>query len=405
MAPRLLASCAALALLAACSSSDTLGNAGLPLGDGGRFVQDATDRDSASPSDASGADAAAPIDGALPAPTRTLVYVGADDSKIHVFALDRASATLTALAAYPAGNFPSFIAFDVARGRVFTTNENDGAVAAFALDTKTGALTPKNTVTAGAGTTHVSLDRTGAWILAANYGGASASVFPVNADGSLGAAAQTLATGANPHCALTSSANDFAFIVEKGADEIAEYAFDATSGQLTPNTVPHVATAAGAGPRHLVFHPSAAFAYVIAENASTVTTYAYDANAGTLSPVQTISTLAAGFTGTNTGAEVQVTASGRFVLASNRGDDSIVTFAVDPTSRTLAFASRASTGGKTPRHFSLDEPDGVALVANQDSGTIAVFHLDATTGALTPATTALVGAAPYYVQAIALPAP
>ncbi len=406
---------AALAACAACGdSSDGTGTLVLPHVDGGGGANDASvagmdgatgPNDAGAGSDAR-ADGAAPVDAAPPLKTRTLVYVGADDQKIHLFALDRATAKLTPIATYPAGNFPSFLAFDVARGRVFATNENDGAVAAFALDPATGALTAKNTVPSGSGTTHISLDRTGSYLLAANYGGASAAVLAVKADGSLGAVTQTVSTGANPHCFITSSSNAFAFLAEKGADAIAQYTFDASTGKLAPNPAAAlVSTPAGAGPRHIAFHPSNAFAYVVAENASTVTTYAYDAGNGTLAAIHTVSSLPAGFTGANTGAEIQVASSGQFVFASNRGDDSVVTFAVDPTSRKLTFASRASTTGKTPRHFSLDEPDGLVFVANQASNDVVAFHLDPTTGALSSPVTTTLNAAPYYVEAIVVPAP
>ena len=356
--------------------------------------------------DAMRSTADAGVDAAPPHRTRTLIYVGAADSKIHVLSLDRSTAALTPVAAYAAGNFPSFLAFDVPRRRVFATNENAGAVAAFTLDPTTGALSPNGTVSAGSGTTHISLDATGSFLFAANYGGASAAVLPVRADGSLGAATQTLTTGANPHCMIASPSNAFAFLVVKGADTIAQYAFDATMGTLSPNAVaPVVKTAAGAGPRHLTFHPNGAFAYLIDENDSTMMAFTYDAAAGTLTNIQTLSSRAPNAVGANTGAEVQVARSGSFVYASNRGDDDVVTFAVDPASGKLAFASSVATGGNTPRHFSLDEADGLALVANQGSGNVVAFRVDGKTGVLTKATDTPIGAAPYFVEGIALPAP
>jgi 6-phosphogluconolactonase len=206
---------------------------------------------------------------------------------------------------------------------------------------------------------------------------------------------------------VASPANDYAFVVAKGSDQIAQYTLDAAQGTLAPNpTAAFVHTPAGAGPRHLAFHPGGAWAYVIDENDSTVRAYTYDATKGTLTEMQSISSLPPGFTGANTGAEIQIARSGRFVFVSNRGDDSVVTLSVDAASGKLAYVARTSTGGKTPRHFSLDEGDGVLLAANQASDDVVVFRLDPTTAALTQVgAPTSIGAGAYYVQAISLPAP
>jgi 6-phosphogluconolactonase len=160
-------------------------------------------------------------------------------------------------------------------------------------------------------------------------------------------------------------------------------------------------TAVGAGPRHIAFHPSAPFAYRIAETASTMTSYAFDTSKGTLSALATLSTLPAGFTGTNTGAEVEVAPSGRFVYGSNRGSDTIAVFAVDATTGQLTAVDHTPTGGQTPRHFSIDPTGQILLVANQGTGNVVTFRMDAATGKLTQLGTTPVGASPFYVQAVA----
>ena len=56
----------------------------------------------------------------------------------------------------------------------------------------------------------------------------------------------------------------------------------------------------------------------------------------------------------NTGADVAVASSGRFVYGSNRGHDSIAIFAVDHAQGTLTPVGWEPTQGKTPRFFGLD---------------------------------------------------
>jgi 6-phosphogluconolactonase len=123
--------------------------------------------------------------------------------------------------------------------------------------------------------------------------------------------------------------------------------------------------------------------FVINELLSTIATFGWDGEKGALSPVSSVSTLPADFKGQNSTAEIAVHPSGRFVYGSNRGHDSIAVFSASGDGR-LTLVEHESTRGKTPRNFTLD-PSGRWLIAgNQDTGTLAVFAVDQTTGALSP---------------------
>jgi 6-phosphogluconolactonase len=96
-----------------------------------------------------------------------------------------------------------------------------------------------------------------------------------------------------------------------------------------------------------------------------------------------LSTLPSGVEHENSGAELQLAPSGRFLYASNRGHDSIAIFAVDPRTGDLTRRGQVSTLGATPRQFEIS-PDGRFLaVANQGSDTVVLFGIDLDTGALT----------------------
>src|SRR5207248_4704290 len=95
---------------------------------------------------------------------------------------------------------------------------------------------------------------------------------------------------------------------------------------------------------------------------------------------QTISTLPKDFSGENDTAEIHVAANGKFLYASNRGHDSIAEFSIDLKTGQLAFLHTFSTQGKTPRNFELDPTGSHLLVANEDTGNIVVFKLDAANG-------------------------
>ena len=341
------------------------------------------------------------------------VYVGGYGNEIRVFELDLESGAMTQVGdPVDAGTNPSYLAVDPDAQYLFAVNETGdfggeatGAVASFTIDQTTGALTFVDRVSSeGQGPAHVATDRSGAWVLVATYSGGTAAVIPIEAGGALGDAVdvQMHGGGAQSHMIMPDRANAFVFVPNKGLDAVAQYAFDETTGQLTPNAVPSISTAGGAGPRHMDFHPVLPVAYVINELDSTMAVYAYDANLGQLTEIQVLSTLDGG-SGGNTGADVHVHPSGDFVYGSNRGDDSIVTFAADPTDGTLELVGHVSTGGETPRNFEVAPDGSLMLVANQNSDSIVAFSIDEATGLPTATGETASAPSPSFVGIVYLP--
>lgn len=317
------------------------------------------------------------------------VYVGGYGNQIHIFHLDVVDGSLSPVGSpVDAGTNPSFLAVDPAHHTLFAVNEAGGAkaaVASFHLDSKTGTLSFLSRVSSqGDGPAHVSTDKTGGFAFVANYGGGTVAVLPIAPGGVLGDAIDVHDHGggsANPHQMITAPANDFAFVPNKGLNTVTQYTFNAATGKLGGAAPLDIDD--GSGPRHLDFSPTSPHAYLIDENSSTINALSYDAAAGKLTSIQTISTLPPGFQGNNTGAEIQVAPSGKFVYASNRGDDSIAIFSVGADGK-LALVGHQSTMGKVPRHFQVEASGELLLVANQTTGNVVTFRVDAATGLLTP---------------------
>jgi len=336
-------------------------------------------------------------------------YTGAKSKGIYLFRLQTENLavsqniTLVPLGLAAETPSPSFIELDLRRRLLFTVNELNefegkptGAVSAFSIHPETGMLTLVNQrPSMGTGPCHLVLDKTRRHLLVANYGSGSVSVLPVAADGRLGAAAgvvQHTGKSINPerqkgphaHCVTVDPANRFAFVCDLGLDKVLAYRFDAEHGKLTPHDPPFAPLKPGSGPRHMVLRPDGRFAYVVNELTSTITAFAYDAAAGVLKELQTVSTLPEYFTGANSGAEVDIHPSGKYLYVSNRGHNSVVLFTVDSNKGTLTYVEEQGTGGFKPRHFGI-EPSGEHLaVANQDSDTVLVAQVDAGTGRLKP---------------------
>lgn len=75
--------------------------------------------------------------------------------------------------------------------------------------------------------------------------------------------------------------------------------------------------------------------------------------------------------------------SGRFVVVSNRGHQSIAIFRV--ITKGLRAGELKSVGyfhtrGETPRHFQFDNSGQYLIVANQDSDSVAVFNFNLSSG-------------------------
>ena len=134
----------------------------------------------------------------------------------------------------------------------------------------------------------------------------------------------------------------------------------------------------------MVFRPDNRFAYVVNELTSTVTALRYDAKAGALHDVQTVSTLPEHFEGANSGAEIDVHPSGKWLYVSNRGHNSVALFAIDGRAGTLRWIEEQTTGGLKPRHFGIDPSGQYLAVGNQDSDTVLVARIGAANGRLTP---------------------
>lgn len=291
---------------------------------------------------------------------------------------------------------PSFLARSADKRFLYAANELDaGRVSAFAVKDD-GALEFLNEQpTEGAHPCHLEIDPSGKFLLSANYSSGSVAIHPIAEDGSLGKATQIVqreGTGPNkdrqegPHAHQVTfdPAGAFAFDVDLGSDSV--YVSTLTEdGRL--EEVDRLAIHAGAGPRHLVFHPGGGAAYVINELDSTLTVCSYAD--GKLAVVQTVSTRPEGTEGENYPAEILISADGRFVYGSNRGDDSIAVFGVSADGLQVELVQTIGSGGAWPRHLAFSNDGTKLYAANERSDAVAVFAVDQSSGVLTATGTPL----------------
>jgi 6-phosphogluconolactonase len=234
----------------------------------------------------------------------------------------------------------------------------------------------------GAGPAHVVVHPAGRYLFTSLYDGGAVAVHPVLGDGRVGPASDVRrhvpdkGRQAHAHQVVVDPSGQWVLAVDLGVDAVYSYVLDPAKGTLAERA--KVRLRRGSGPRHLAFHPGGGYAYVAGELDSTVTVCTW--RDGTLTPGPVLSTRPAPSTKPNNPAEILVSADGRSVYVSNRGDNTVAVFAVTDGGAGLRLLGAPSCGGTWPRHLAID-PTGTRLyVANERSGDITWFALDPTGG-------------------------
>lgn len=181
--------------------------------------------------------------------------------------------------------------------------------------------------------------------------------------------------GPHVHSATYHEQSDSVFVCDLGVDRLFRYDVGRGVDVMSRKTA---RLKPGAGPRMMCIDPDGAFGYVINELDNTIVSF--DLLSGDR-PIElsTVSTLSAANPEPNYCAHVAMSDDGRFLYASNRGQDSIVVFAIGD-SGALALLQHIDCGGVHPRFFLLFED--YLWVANRDSDCIAIFSRDHDTGLL-----------------------
>ena len=295
---------------------------------------------------------------------------------------------------------PSYLAIDPSGKFLYAVNEIDdwkgektGAVSAYAIEAS-GKLRLINQISShGAEPCHVLVNAAGTQVVVANYGGGTVASYLVAANGELKDGSSLLNAGthgphanqdaAHAHFVVEGPIPGLLYVADLGLDKVLLYDLDA-AGKLKPHAAQPFAAVVppGSGPRHIALHPNRRFLYTNNELASTATVFARDPRTGGLAQpaLQTISTAPAAHKGRNDNAEIQLSHDGRFAYVSNRGHDSITTFAVNANTGKLTTIDNVVTGGKEPRDFKLDPSGAFLLVAHQISDDVIVFRIDQRTG-------------------------
>jgi len=289
---------------------------------------------------------------------------------------------------------PVFLELDPQHHQLYSADGHEASVSAFAIDAVGRLSLINRQSTGGVLVPYLALDRTGRMVIVPDYGGGFVCVFPILAGGALGPRSsffqhsgppgpdRSRQSHPVPHSVAISPDNRFALVCDLGLDRVLTYRVDPPGAAISPSDPAFIAVPAGAGPRRGVFSPDGHFFYVVDEMGNSICGFAYDSAGGVLALRQVVSTLPAGYHGTSRAAEIAVHPNGRFVYASNRGDDSLAIFARESESGALRLLETVASGGAVPRHFALSEDGRWLVCANQRGGNVVVFRVDSASGGL-----------------------
>jgi 6-phosphogluconolactonase len=288
---------------------------------------------------------------------------------------------------------PSFLALNGDRKFIYAVNEDGtkSTVSAFSFDAAKGKLGFLNKQDAhGADPCYIITDDKN--VIISNYTGGSIAVYGKDQSGALSPAKQIIQhtgssidskrqSSAHVHMARFTPDGKYVVVNDLGEDRIYLYAYhpDASDSVLVFKN--SITVKPGSGPRHIIFSPNGKYAYLIQEMTGAISVFSY--KDAVLSLIQEETMVAKDFKGENGGADIQLSADGKFLYASNRGTaNTITTFAIGKDGK-LLNKGNVSTTGNGPRAFSIDPSGNWVLVGHQLTNDITIFKRNKATGLLT----------------------
>jgi 6-phosphogluconolactonase len=288
---------------------------------------------------------------------------------------------------------PSFLTFSPDKKFVYSVNENgnDSQVSAFRFYSDSGNLQFLNSKSSeGNDPCNIVTDEKHVFV--ANYTGGNIAVFGKNEDGTIGRykqvikhEVQTVNTDkpevSHMHMLQFSSDKKYLIASDLGKDYLYVYRYNPEEKTNVLDFSYFVRVKQGNGPRHFTFNSDGTLLYLINELDGSLLVFSFIN--GELKLIQETTIVDKKFKGKTSAADVHISADGKFLYATNRGDaNTISCFAIKENGK-LKLVQTISTLGKGPRNFVIDPSGKFLLVGHQYTNEVVIFLMDKTTGMLT----------------------
>jgi 6-phosphogluconolactonase (cycloisomerase 2 family) len=179
----------------------------------------------------------------------------------------------------------------------------------------------------------------------------------------------TTGTADVTNIAVTCTTNPprFAYVVNRGSNNVSAYTLDAATGALA--SIAGSPFAAGNMPVAIAVDPTGNHAYVVNKTDSTVSAFLIDRSSGALTPVSG-SPFASGSGPTS----VAIDPTSSFVYVTNGAANTLSEYAITADTGVLtAVPGSPFPTGTSPSSVVVPPDENVVLVANQSDGTVSVF--------------------------------
>jgi 6-phosphogluconolactonase len=309
---------------------------------------------------------------------------------LSVYEFNSGNGEVKLVAQNDVGMNPSYFCFSKKNSLLYVANEVmnfqnsfGGGLSTYRLNDADASVEKQNEILIPyGGPCFISMSPDSGYIFMANYPNGSVAVVKLDEKGIPSSITDTILfhkaepDKSHAHMILSDPSGRKIYVTDLGLDRFIIFNFDVTSGKLSPTDTVNVEK--GSGPRHFTFNADGTKLYVINELGSKMMVFNIEPDQ---KPVlmQTLPTVTEGYILDNYCADVHLSNDGKYLYGSNRGENTIVTFAVQQDG-TLKLAGHTPCGGNWPRNFTLDPSGKFLLVGNQKSDSIAVFRLNNTNG-------------------------
>ncbi|KRO09948.1 6-phosphogluconolactonase [Paucilactobacillus hokkaidonensis] len=316
-------------------------------------------------------------------------YTKKTSQGIYTISLDTTTKQLSDIKLLIPAQNPTYLGVSAANNLYSVIKEGtQGGVGAYNLNTQPPTLT-NAVLGAGSPPAYVSIDETRQLVFSGNYHLSTVTVYKINSNGGLTQTDQVTHQGLTgpateqdtPHVHYCDLTPDNRLVVcDLGMDLTVVY--DVTDdGKLT--AVSRYQSEPGFGSRHIKFNPTNPnIAYLLGELSSKLEVLKYNPNLGEFTHLQTISTIPADWTAHNGAAAIHVSADGKYIYTSNRGQDTLAVFEALPD-QSVKLIQSISTEGSFPRDFTLDSTEKFVVCANQETDNLTLYARDSKSGRLT----------------------
>ena len=312
-------------------------------------------------------------------------YTDGDSEGIYKAQFDASDGTLSEIELAATTVNPSFLVFSPDEKHLYSVNETEaGEVSAFEI-LKDGKLRFINSMEShGAYPCHITLNNEGDKVAVSNYGGGNVSIYTLGENGSLQSTLQVFDHNIpeiKSHAHSAKFFGDVLYVSDLGRNNLFKYEWNDTDKKFELVTDSLFSYAENSGPRHFILMNNGKSIYSLSEYANTVT-YAKK-NGDDFKVEDVYGSLSSDFEGESFGADIHASSDGKFVYASNRGENAIAVFKRNTNDGSLELIQNAKVQGNWPRNFVIDPSGKYLLVANQRSNSISVLKIDPNAGTLT----------------------